>query len=76
MIFLEMGAAPNGVDPRVTIDGVDVTDRVASIELLPLGIAVAHMFAEPQEFDFDSSGQRFHRLKRQIVQQEYRMVNP
>jgi hypothetical protein len=75
-----MGAAPGGLDPSVTVDGVDVTTRVASIELLPRGVAVVHMYVEPHELVpiapiESAAGTKIYGLKRQVVQQEYRVVN-
>jgi hypothetical protein len=80
MILLEMGAAPNGLDPRVTLDGADVTARVASVELLPTGVAVLHLFAEPQELELiqpieTAPDAKIYGLKRQVVQQKYRAVS-
>jgi hypothetical protein len=69
MIDLKMSEAPNGVDPRVWIDGVEVTGRVASIELLPEGWAQVRLFLTSAEND-----QRLLPQPRQIVQQKYQVV--
>jgi len=64
-----------GRDPIVCIDGEDVTNRVASVDLLPLGRACVHLWLEPKVIVEDNGVQWQGRPNRQIVQGHY-VVKP
>jgi hypothetical protein len=64
-----------GRDPVVCIDGEDVTNRVASVDLLPLGMARVHLWDEPKVIVEKVGEQWQGRPNRQIVQGHY-VVKP
>lgn len=59
-IRVQMGASSNGRDPRVWVDGEDVTARVTGLELLPQGVAVVHLLTDQRV--------------RQLVQGNYEVI--
>ena len=73
MIEVEMGENRHGQhDPRVWYNGEELTDRVVSLELLPMRQARIHMYSQPYKVDKASNhiGCVGH-LRREVIEDTY-----